>query len=251
MTPPSGELYRTLLRRALGGRSIPASLVLALVTGVAGGWLAARYLAAGVGDRPSSGMLAWLLVHFPHSAMYVLGLVAALQLATAYGDDARAGWTVQHLAAGGTRDRYVLALAAGGWSASALEYLLATSAWLATATSFGRPASLLLAGAAFLPVALLWLASPCAFAAAAVALTARTGRSVGLMVGVMLLPWLVLAAIRPDPDIGAPAWLPWLAIASPPYQADANIGTLGLIIAYPALLLGIAWLAAPGRLLRV
>jgi len=71
------------------------------------------------------------------------------------------------------------------------------------------------------------------------------------MVGVMLLPWLVLAAIRPDPDLGAPAWLPWLAIASPPYQADANIGTLGLIIAYPALLLGIAWLAAPGRLLRV
>jgi ABC-type multidrug transport system ATPase subunit len=188
LTPPSSELLRALLGRALGDRSAPARLVLATTAGAAAGWLAARYLAAGMGDRVSSGILAWLLVRFPSSAMCALGIVAALQLAAAFADDARTGWTVQYLAAGGTRDRYILALAAAGWGASGLEYLLATSTWLTTATLFGRPASLLSATTAFLPLALLWLASPCAYAAAAVALTGRAGRAVALMVGVTLHP---------------------------------------------------------------
>ena len=251
MIPPACELFRALLRRALGGRSVLANLVMAAAAGGVGGWMAAGYLREGLGERPSAGLVAWLLVNFQHTAMYGLGMLGALQLAAAYGDDARTGWTVQYLAAGGTRDRYILALAAASACAGGLLYLLAVSVWLAAATAFGRPVALLPASTAFLPVALLWLWSPAAFAAAAMALAARPGRAVCVMAGILLMPWLLLAALGPDPALGPPSWLPWTAAASPPYPADRGMPALCIIIAYSALLLATAWALAPRRLLRV
>jgi len=250
MIPPPCELFRALLRRALGGRTAVSGLMLASAGGAAAGWVAARCLLAGIGTRPSNGLMAWLLVNFQDSALYGLGVFAAGQIAAAYGEDARTGWTVQYLAAGGTRDRYILALAAAGAAASALFYLLAVSAWLAVGTAFGRPVSLLGGSTAFVPVALLWLASPAAFAAAALVLTAGAGRAVALMLATVVLPWLVLAALRPDPDAGAPAWLVWATALSPPYPVSASLAGCCVSTGYAALVLGIAW-AAPRRLLRV
>jgi hypothetical protein len=219
--------------------------------GILAGWLAGRCHAVGVGDRMSSGLLAWLIVRFPHTAMYALGIVAALQLVTAYGEDARTGWTPQYLAAGGSRDRYILALAGAGAGAAGLLYLLAVAAWLAAATALGRPASLLPASTALVPVGIAWQLSATAFAAAAVALAGTAGRALGLMGGVVLLPWVALATLRPDPSTGAPAWIAWLTLLSPPYPVAADVGTAFLLSVYPGLLLALAWLLAPRRLLRL
>lgn len=251
MTPPTCELFRTLLRRALGRQSAPASMIGAVALGVLGGWVAARCHAAGVGDRTSSGLLAWLVVRFPHTAMYGLGSFAALQLVAAYDEDARTGWTPQYLAAGGSRDRYILALAGAGACATGLLYLLAVAAWLAAATALGRPVSLLPASTALVPVAIAWQLSATAFAAAAVALAGSAGRALGLMGGVVLLPWVALAALRPDPSTGAPAWIAWLTLLSPPYPVSPDVATAFLLAVYPGLLLALAWLLAPRRLLRL
>jgi len=251
MKPSACELYRSLLRRAVGGRSAFVAVLASLAVGAVAGAVAARCLLAGLGTRPSTGLVAWLLVNFPQTSLYGLGVHAAGQVVAAGGDDARTGWTTQYLAAGGTRDRYVLALAAASTTAAALFYLLATSAWLAVGTAFGRPVSLLGASTAFVPVAMLWLATPAAFAAAAIALTARTGRAVALMLAVVALPWLVLAALRPAPEVGAPAWLVWTTALAPPYPVSAGASACLYSTGYAALLLGIAWLAAPQRLLRL
>lgn len=250
MIPPTCELFRALLRRALGGRSVVPNLALALASGAAAGWLAARYLGAGLGERPSAGVLAWLIVHFPQTALYGLGVLSALEITTWYGADARSGWPFQYLAAGGTRDRYVLALGLAGAAGNGLLYLLAIGAWLATALVLGQPASWLWRDTAFLPGALLWLLAPAGFAAAAVALTARAGRAVSLMAVTLLMPWLLLAAVRPDPEFGPPRWLAWTTAIAPPYPVAAGFDALAFIASYAAIAFAIAWVAAPGRVLR-
>jgi len=155
--PSLSELFRALLRRALGGRTMGASLLAALAAGAAAGWLSARYLSAGLGATPSRGIVAWLLVHYDAAALYGLGALAALQVTTSYADDLRAGWPIQYLAAGGTRDRYALALAGAHTAGAGLFYLLTVSTWLLTATAFGRPVSWLPATTLRLPFGLLWL----------------------------------------------------------------------------------------------
>ncbi|NJD11636.1 MAG: hypothetical protein FIB01_14780 [Gemmatimonadetes bacterium] len=250
MIPPACELFRALLRRALGGRDVAASLALVTAIGALSGWLAARYVGAGLGERPSAGLLPWLLVRFPQTALYGLGALAALQVAGGYGEDARTGWTAPYFAAGGTRDRYIIALALAGGGAHGLRYLLAVGSWLGAAAAFGRPIFLVGDDVAFLPVSLLWLAAPAAFAAAALALTAHGGRAVLLMAIVTCLPWALLAALRPDPDAGLPGWLLWATAGAPPYPVAADLASAGAGIAYAALLLAFAWAAAPFRILR-
>ena len=249
--PASGELFRALLRRALGGRGAGAWLLLAAGVGAAAGWLAARLLAAGLGDRPSAGIIAWLLVHFPYTALYGLGLLGAIQLLVCYGDDARSGWTAQFLAAGATRDRYLLALAFAGACATALLYLVSVSSWLVVATAFGRPVPLLLPDTALLLVALLWLATPSAFAAAAVAITGRPGGAVALMLAVVVVPWILLATLGGPPDARLARWLMWATAAAPPYPIAPGVLAPFTITAYAGLGLAFAWVFAPRRLLRL
>ena len=183
--------------------------------------------------------------------MYGLGVLAALQLATAYDTDARSGWTMQYLAAGGTSDRYILALASAGAAAGGLLYLLAAGAWLAVAT-FG-PTHFAARGQHGGPAR----GADLAVVAGGVRGRGR-GRDRQRRPGRWTHDRSCSAAVAATRGAACRQGLPgrshgWRGPRLPRRRTPSSPGvaTFCTLAVYPAVLLGIAWTLAPRRLLRV
>lgn len=229
---------------------VPVRLLAALAaaTGLAAGWLAHQYLDPRFDPGPMA-LLVGLVTGFPRTAAYAVGFAFAWRLAGDYGRDASSGWTQQYLAAGGTRDRYVVALTIAEALHAVTAFVIAVGAWSAVVSLGGGGGAPWLAVSRVVVPGSLWIAGACALMALLVCVTLRPGTAQALLLLLYLGPLVALAmsAMRNE---APPALAIWLFRLTPPAGLHAGPDALFLAVLYVALALGAGWLLSD-RALRV
>lgn len=240
-------LLRALLQRALGARHGTLLGVAGIAMGAVAGLLTEG--AVGPGTLRGPDLVGGMLRDFPGTARLAVGLAFAFRTASDASLDAQKGWTQPVLAAGATRESYLVMLIVANATAAALLFFVSSFAWaLALLAQGAGPAGMTLV-LEWLPVSLLWIAAACSFGGAAVALTTRAGTAQALMAALLILPIAILMSRGIAAADNPPAWLRLLfALRIPP--ADASLpGFSRLLVFFGGAALTALLLAH--RLLRV
>lgn len=243
------ELLRAFLLRELGGRGGIVLLALSTAAGATAAVVSARLLALPPDTLPP-GLATSFFLHYPASALYLVGLAYAWRTPGRVGGDEAAGWTLQYLAAGATRDRYLTALVLASALAALVVYLVTLLAWALLLSFLHRDPAALTGAAALLPVAVAWLAGAAAFGGAAVAVAGRAGAAQALMIGLLLLPWLAVTTFGPGLEGSPPEWIRLLFRLAPPYPVSASLRVFAASLLFAGAASAVAWLLSH-RLLRV
>lgn len=243
------ELLRAFLLRELGGRGGLLLLSFATAAGALAAVVSARLLALPPGAR-APAMAANLFLHYPTSALYLVGFAYAWRTPGHVGEDEAAGWPLQYLAAGATRDRYLSALVLASALAALVVYLTTVLAWALLLSILRREPATLTGSAAMVPVAAAWLAGAAAFGGAAIAAAGRAGTAQALMIALLLLPWFAVTTVGPGLESSPPAWIRFLFRLAPPYPVSASLRLLAASLLFTAAAATVAWLLSH-RLLRV
>lgn len=243
------ELLRAFLLRELGGRGGVTLLALSVAAGATAAAVSARLLALPPDALPPD-LAANFFLHYPASALYLVGLAYAWRTPGRVGGDEAAGWTLQYLAAGATRDRYLTALVLASALAALVVYLVTLVAWALLLSALRRDPTALTGSAALLPAAVAWLTSAAAFGGAAVALAGRAGAAQALMILLLLLPWLAVTTFGPGLEGSPPDWIRALFRFAPPYPVSASLRTVASSLLFAGAASAVAY-GLSHRLLRV
>lgn len=213
-------LLAVLLRRALGVRSGLVLGVVGLAAGATAGLLTHGTVGAGAPFGPD--LVGGLLRDFPGTARLAIGLAFAFRTASDASVDAQRGWTLQVLAAGATRESYLMALIAANAAAAALLFLTSAFAWALVLLAQGEGQAGMQIVLHWLPVTLLWIVAACTFGGAAVAITTRAGTAQALMAALLILPIAIMMSRGVASATDPPAWLPYLFAFRIPF-ADPSL----------------------------
>ena len=207
--PSRLDLVRALALRDLNARSVFIQAVGCAAAGIAAGWVAAAI------PDGSGGAAANVVLRFDSTLAVIFALTAIVRTMTWLDNDADADWCLQIMAAGGSRDLFMLSLPAVTAAVSMCGWLCGAACFALTLAQRGHDtAALFRVAAGTGPAALLFLSA--AGFGCAVGAVVRGAAGFRLAAALLVAPWIAV----------------WLTL--PVTAGTSSPGLLIRLLSYPA-----------------